>query len=336
MKKKILTVIISGLILGALTGCGKETSAATANSDLRVLNQAVMTGNVDHYAAIVGVEQKIFEKHGIDLKMTEYVMGINTIDAIVNGTADIGNMADYATVNRLGNTLHDTDLKIFSQLSGGKIENGGLYVAEKYADDISELDGSEGFLTITGTVQDYYAIKAIDYLGLDEKKQNLLNSDSAQTQLALVQQNAASAIYTSGANADKVEEYGWKRIATSEELGIETGAYLLATDKYIASNKELLADYLEALEETFEYMKENSDDAAKIVAGKTGAEVADVRSNIDQYNLTIGLLEEGYEHLQEINEWAYEHNRFSEEYDIKDFYDTSVLEVKRPELITFH
>ena len=51
-------------------------------------------------------------------------------------------MADYAAVNRLGNTLDATDLKIFSQISGGGVaQSGGLYVDPKYADDLESLDG---------------------------------------------------------------------------------------------------------------------------------------------------------------------------------------------------
>lgn len=74
-----------------------------------------MTGNLDHYASYVGVEQGIFEKYGINLEITEYAFGINTIDAIANGNADVGDMADYAAVNRLGTTLDQTNLVMFSE-----------------------------------------------------------------------------------------------------------------------------------------------------------------------------------------------------------------------------
>lgn len=337
IKKVILAGVIGTLLVGNLSGCGQkkpENTVATTASGLRVLNQAVMTNQHDYYAAYIGKDQGIFEKHGIDLQVTEYVAGIYTIDAIVNGMASVGMMADYATVNRLGNTLHATDLKIFSELSSGGVRNGGLYVAPEFENDLAKLDGSKGFITMTGTVSDYYAIKAIEYLGLDEAKQNLLNTDSVQTQLALVQQNAASAIYASGSTADRVAEYGWKLIATSDELGITTGSYLLANKSFIDGNKELLSDYLAAIKEVEEFIHNNLDKSADIIVAKSGAAKEDVLSNLEQYTLSVGLSQESYDHLSEINNWAFAHNRFKEAYDIKDFYDTRVLEVKHADLIT--
>ena len=187
MKKRVISLAATAVfILGALSGCGstssdnstqttKETTEETASSDastsdgdLVTVRDAVMTGQLDQYATEVGLWQGIFEKYGIDLKTTEFVAGINTIDSVVSGTADIGMMADYAAVNRLGNTLDATDLKIFSQLSGGgTAQSGGLYVDPKYADDLESLDGSAGFMYQEGTVTYYYASKCIEYLGLD-------------------------------------------------------------------------------------------------------------------------------------------------------------------------
>ena len=333
-KKIVTTAFILLMVVSSLTGCGNKKEANGESSGLRVLNQAVMTGQLDYYAAIVGKDQGIFEKHNIDLRTTEYVAGIYTIDAIVNGTASVGMMADYATVNRIGNTLHDTDLKIFSELTGGDVQNGGLYVAPEYADDLKKMDGTKGFITHTGTVSDYYVIKAIEYIGISEENQKLLNTDSVQTQLALVQKNEASAIYANGATGSKIEDFGWKLAATSQDLGIQTGAYLLATESFIHENGELLADYLVALKETAEYLKNNPEKSAEIIASKTGAAKEDVKTNIEAFNCRVGLSQEGYEHLQEINEWAFAHKRFKEAYDIKDFYDTRVLELKMPELIT--
>ena len=224
MKKRVISLAATAVfILGALSGCGstssdnstqttKETTEETASSDastsdgdLVTVRDAVMTGQLDQYATEVGLWQGIFEKYGIDLKTTEFVAGINTIDSVVSGTADIGMMADYAAVNRLGNTLDATDLKIFSQLSGGgTAQSGGLYVDPKYADDLESLDGSAGFMYQEGTVTYYYASKCIEYLGLDESKQNLINTDSSQTRLALIQKGSASAVYANGSEANYI------------------------------------------------------------------------------------------------------------------------------------
>lgn len=73
-----------------------------------------------------------------------------------------------------------------------------------------------------GTVTYYYASKCIEYLGLDESKQNLINTDSSQTRLALIQKGGASAVYANGSEAKYIEEAGWVQVATSQEIGIQT------------------------------------------------------------------------------------------------------------------
>lgn len=327
-------------VTGLLAGCAQSSDSAEDTSDssdsgLRTLRVAVMTGQPDQYAIAVGEEQGIFEKYNIDVETTEYVAGINTIDAVVNGTADTGMMADYAAANRLGNTLEDTNLVIFSELAASDMKNGGLYVAPEYADDLDSLDGSTGFITQTGTVTDYYVSTAIEYLGLEEENQNLISTDSTQTALALVQQDNASAYIASGSNASYVEEYGWVLAVPAEDLGIRTGSYLLTTDEFLESNTELLADYMTALQESIDYINDNLDDVSVEMASEFGVEADDFVENWTAQEFMIGLSVEGAEHLQELEDWAYAHGRFPQEYEVTQFYNAAAAEIAFPDRSTY-
>mgnify|MGYP000793795933 FL=1 len=110
MKKRWISfLVILGLTAG-LAGCGTQSSQAAGDTkkedtqtagdaktqEVQTVRLGVMTGNSDHWVAEVGTEQGIFEKYGIELKVTEFAAGINTIDAIVTDQVDIGNLADYA------------------------------------------------------------------------------------------------------------------------------------------------------------------------------------------------------------------------------------------------
>ena len=110
MKKRWISfLVILGLTAG-LAGCGTQSSQAAGDTkkedtqtagdaktqEVQTVRLGVMTGNSDHWVAEVGIEQGIFEKYGIELKVTEFAAGINTIDAIVTDQVDIGNLADYA------------------------------------------------------------------------------------------------------------------------------------------------------------------------------------------------------------------------------------------------
>jgi len=69
-----------------------------SDGDLVTVRDAVMTGQLDQYATEVGLWQGLFEKYGIDLKTTEFVAGINTIDyRSQRNMPNIGMMADYGS-----------------------------------------------------------------------------------------------------------------------------------------------------------------------------------------------------------------------------------------------
>ena len=136
--KKLLSLVTAVvLVLGLLTGCsdskgssgGSDTGAGNDANKVRTIRVGYMTGQPDQYAGYIGTEQGIFEKYGVKIESSEYAAGINTVDAIATGTVDIGLLADYAAVNRIGNTLDATNLVIFSELALVEPNIGGLYVA---------------------------------------------------------------------------------------------------------------------------------------------------------------------------------------------------------------
>jgi len=361
MKKKLIGLLTAGILTAAsLAGCGNAGSgnagtqpsqAADVTSDTvsldaagaptdapaekTLLRLAVMTGGLDQYIDEVGQWQGIFEKYGLEVEITEYVYGIATIDAIVNGTADIGNMADYATVNRLGNTYGVTDLKIFSDLGAPQGDRvGGLYVAPEFADDITSLDGSKGFITTTGTVVDYYIARSIEYLGFDYDKQNIVAVDSTQTALAVASSGGASAYFASGSAATRFEELGWVKVATADEIGISTTAYLLSTEGFISEHTDALAQYLLAVDETIDYINNNLDETAEYLGEKLSLIPEDFKSNWTNRVFQHGLNADSAAHLQEIEQWAYGAGRFETDYQVTEFYDARPATIAFPEAVT--
>lgn len=351
-------------VMSALAGCGNassdsegaDSSAAGTETtetssdgyvvgsyegELRPLREAVSTGVFDHYIALIGTHVGIFEKYGIDLTFTEYSMGINTIDAIVEGISDVGILGDYALANRIGNTQHDTNLVAFSEMFGMApgVEtpaslSTGLYVAPQYVDNLEALDGSEGFATITGTVFDYFNSKIFDYLGIEEENQNIIATDSVQSTIALAATGGASAAYAYGATAEYFQEYGWQIVATSDEMGISTNTFYMTTSDFTDENLELLADFLAAAEETFAYIQANLEECGEYLETQLGVDKDTFISDYTSYASRIGFSEETVVALEDVVEWAYEHGRYDEPYNIRDFIDTRALELYKPESVT--
>lgn len=336
-KKKLLSLsIASALILAAFSGCGTANEAQNSedSNELRVIRVANMTGQPDQYADYIGIEQGIFEKYGISLETSEFSSGMNTIDAVSNGTADTGMLSDYATATRLGNTLNDTNLVIVSDLGSSVPEQGGLYVAPQYADDLNTLNDSEGWITYIGTVYEYFNWQAMQYVGLDPAKQTIVQSDSTATSLAAAHNGEAAAAIAIDSAAKRYENEGWKLVATPKEIGIDLTCYMITTSDFAENNTDLLADYLKAIDESTAYINDNLDACADKISEKFGIEVEDFKANWSQYTMTYGLAEKSAAHLDAINNWAYEQGKNPEQFNIRQFYYTEPAEKALPENVT--
>lgn len=350
MKKRIIgkavsIALVSAVISCTLAGCGgagSDGSSSTApaapaeegSGELKTIRVGIMTGQPDQYAVFIGSEEGIFEKNGLSVETSEYAVGINTVDAIVNGNADTGLLADFAAVNRLGNTLHNTNLNLFAELGMSTANSGGIYVAPEYADDPLSLDQTKGWITHIGTVSEYYTWQAQTYLGLDPDTQNLVNTDSNQTALAAASNGEATAVVETGSSAKRFEELGWVKIASPEDFGYQVGTYLVTTDEFLENNVDLLAAYLTALDESVQYINENLDDSAAKISEKFGVEEDDFKADWTRYNLIIGSTEEGAVHLEEVGKWAFSQGKYQEDYNIRDFIRTEAIEKAFPDRVT--
>lgn len=337
MRKKIISLaLVIILATMSLVGCGKEADSVNTSSKkgLVKVRVAVMTGTFTQYTALIGKQQGIFEKNGIDLEITEYAAGVNTIDAVVAGQADIGNMADYAAVNRIGNTLDTNNLVIVSEIQGGAVK-GFLYTAPKYVDDLNQLDG-KGFVNSIGTVSEYYNSKIFSYLGFDESEQNLVNSDSTTTSLALAQSGDVAAAFSSGSSSSYYEEVGWEKAIDASELGIETYSYYLTTNTFNSSNTQLLANFLKATQESYDYIMDNLDETAKYLESTLGISADDFKNDWSVAESRIGFSPEGVEQLKEIGDWAYKNGRYDKEYDISQYINTDALQKVYPDKVTIN
>lgn len=347
--KKIATLsLVAAMTALVITGCGNtsDTSAETTassgeNEALKPLRAAVCTGQVDHYLAAVGKEQGIFEKHGIDLSFTEYANGVGTVDSIVQGLSDVGMTADYVFVNRIGNTLAETDLTLISDVFGTNTAAAaasptGVYVAPEYADDLSKLDGSAGIYTMAGTIFDYYDSKVINYLGLDEAKQNIVVSDSMQTAVALARTGDISFAYVPGAMTQYFEALGWVKVASGSDIGAVAHSYYVTTSDIANSDEEVLAEFLAAVNETFDYIDNNTEEAGAYLETALGLDKNNFIADWSGFENRIGFAQDNLDTLNEMEKWSYDRGNFPTEYNVRDYIDTDILKIYNEKLITIN
>lgn len=338
--KKIFAIFMALALTVSISACGNTGASNTASDtgkkeevpELTKVRIAIMTGGSSHWYAVIGKEAGIFEKNGLDVDITEFAAGINTVDAVVTGQADFGNLADYACVNRLGTTQKDTNLRIVDRVSTSKgTNNGGLYVSGDIK-SLSDLAG-KGFATQPGTVWDYWVAKTYEKAGIEPEDQNILNVDSPASAVALMISGEADAFWASGTNADKLEKAGFYSLLTLDDLELYTDAYYISTSDYLEQNQEVAEKFIQAQKETADWIYANEDEAAEIFEKAAGTKQEQFHSDLAATQLVTDFSQETLDHLDGVKAWAVENGRFSD-YDILQFADFTALKAVYPDSVT--
>lgn len=330
------------LLLFGLSACGNEakTQTVTENAQAKaaaektVIHQGVMSGNIDHWISVIGKERGFFDKYGIELEMTEFSSGVNTTDAVVTGQMDIGMLADYAVVNRLGNTQENTELCIFSRFVKTRGDQNRLYVNADEVKELSDLAG-KGFVTLPGTVWDYYAGVTFDQAGIPKEEQVLVNVDNTQAALGVMKSGDGVAFWASGTNARKLFEAGYQPILTADDLDMPTEQFYVANRSYMKDNEEAIKNFIRAVRETEEWISANKEEASKLVDEKINIPAEQFLEGFDSMELELSLKQESLKHLDAIKTWALSEGKFANDFDMRAFIDERILKEIAPENVEF-
>ncbi len=332
-KKHLSAKLLAGVLAASLTlGAGGlpvwAAEDAAETEELQELRIGVMTSGLDHWIAEIGIATGIYEAHGLDVEYTEFAAGVNTVDAIVTGQVDIGLLADYAAVNRIGNTQDNTDLRIIAHFARAAMNE--LYVNPEVITELSDLAGA-GFLSLPGTVWDYWTAKTYEYAGIAEEDQNIINVDSQQTAVGALTTGEGDAFWASGTTAEKLAEAGLEPIFSLNDLGVWTDQYFITYEGYLEEHADTVQAFYEAVKEIEDWMTGNQEEAAQILEDNISYPSEQFLQNFPEYELSVSFKSDTLEHLNDIKEWAIESGLFEKDYDFDDFVDTSILQEVYPD-----
>ena len=291
-----------------------DTSGDVGSGDLTTVRFGVMTGNIDHHLAVIGQDQGFFEKNGIDLKVTEYAAGINTVDALTMDQLDIGIAADFAILNRIGNA-QGSDLKIVANY--GNAAGQQLFVNPETIKDKNDLKGKR-IVNLPGVVYEYWNVLTVKNAGLAEGDYTFVNVDSLPSGVVVASQGDADAFWAGGEVGAQLAGYGWKPIMSLEELGATTTLFFITREGYAKDNADTLKKFYAAITDTINYIKNNTDDAAKIISAKAGLAEDKFKQIVAAYDLGIQFKKKIFDYLDGVNTWLKDNKYYKNPFDTKD------------------
>ncbi len=353
--KKILTITVALTMCVGFVGCGNEGAdnieAGSALSTEETAGEEITADNfniddVGEFTIRVGVNSgdgnqylKILDNHtgylkdrGINLETTEFAAGINTIDAITTDQLDVGLFADYAGVNRIGNTLADTQLRAFATIRKSNAYN--LYVNPDTIKEPKDLEGHTA-ISMAGVVFEYDYGKLFETYDIDKSKVELVNVSSTQEAIALASTNGADSFWVNDQIAPKFEEVGWKPLVNISDVDATMYTFLVANNSYLEEHEAEVAKFLKVSDEAFDYIDENLDEFAGWVQADIGLDKDLVIRGWKEATHNYTFPQDAYEDLLKVEDWCYKNRNFPTEYDFTDYINTDALALVSPDEVTW-
>jgi NitT/TauT family transport system substrate-binding protein len=331
MKKKKIAFFLQTVLLGAAlisSGCAKKQTPPESAETIDKIRIGVMTDSISDYVMSAGNSEGIFAKYGLEVEVTSFAMGINTIDAVTIGQIDIGGGADFAVLNRLGGSP-GTPLRIFAGM-GDVVNSSQLYTRDPSVNSPADLAG-KSIVVQLGTVNEYYHAQTLAAVGIPQSSVKFLPAESPMEGVALIQNGTAQAMWANGRAEEAVKAIqGAKAIARLDTYVASTVHVGIATEQYLKQNQRAVEKYLKATEEIYQFILENPQRTAEIVNKLNATPVAQVLTNLKTWVNYVDFDQKFYDALESLYKWAEGKGIIKYPYDLHTYVYVDALKAAFP------
>ncbi|MFT8889599.1 MAG: ABC transporter substrate-binding protein [Ethanoligenens sp.] len=334
---------VTATILGAsvalsvlLSGCGKSgTNTSSGSKQLTTVRVGVMSDSVSEYVPIIGKNQKIFQKYGLDVQSTAFAAGINTVDAVTLNQMDFGMAADFAILNRFA-TTGKSDLRILAVTNVSDLNSdAGYKFYAKGLTSIKELAG-KSIVVQKGTVGEYWIAKLLDKAGVSASSVKLLPVGSPQEGVAIVQSGQAVGMWASGKAAQALTPLsGIKSIADLKTLNAPTVSVEVSTNSYLTKNKTTAENFLKAYNDVYSFINKNPEKAAEILQNANNIPKEQALLNLKASQNIIQFKQQNIDLLDQINAWGQSQGLFKNKVDVRNFLNLDALKAVFPNQVSY-
>ncbi len=288
-----------------------EEEAPAAAEDLMPITIAAAAA-IDHVTVFAAVDNGIFEKYGLDAKVNLYPTGVEIVNALQSGEAQVG---IFGSVPLLTSVSNDIPLVLISYNHGDPNrkyynDNQGVVAGPETGlgeGDIAGLAGKKVGLPVGSGAEPYF-LGLLEAEGVDPDSVEIVNVKPADMPAALVQGSVdAISIWEPWQATVLKEVSGSVRIVRGSSPGWFDPGTTVSTVETIAENREALKRFLIAHAEIHQWVRQNPDEAAEVATrwitgldsevakGAMAAPVMDVRMSqltYEGYNeITIPFLD---------------------------------------------
>lgn len=261
---------------------------------------------IDHVTNFAALDMGIFEKYGLDANITVYDTGVQIVNAIQSGDADVGT---FGSVPMLTSVSKGIPLRLIAYNHGApnrKYYNDNQGVVASAASgvkegDIAGLAGKKLGMPI-GTAAEPYVNGLLEKAGVDPNSIKIVNIGPPDLAIALQQGSIDAAVVWEAFVSTIVKEVdGAVLVMRGNSPGWFDPGTTVTSQKTIDEKREVLKRYLSAQAEIHQWVRQNLDEAAEVATRWiTGLDLEVAKSSIRAPVFDIRMSKLTYEGYEEI------------------------------------
>lgn len=301
-----------------LVACGDEgTDSAGASSNETKIRAAVDTAAGGSFQIRAASANGYFADNGLDVKLSNFAYGIDTINALLTQQADTGLAADYALLN----SLNKGDFVVVSSLTGSDENFNSVSLTEilavKGIDKPEDIKGKK-IGVAKGTVSEYQWAKYLDHYGISESDVKYVPYSTPDEAIVGVKKGDMDVVLGSGALLEKFKKiegvHEIDRLSAVPDLRV--ASFLIVDRKFAEANTDAIAKLIEGIAKGIDFVKENPDGTADIAYDELKIAKEDVLRDLERQNFTLGFTQGDFEHLSTMKQYLLDRGILKEDYDL--------------------
>jgi len=246
-------------------------------------------------------QKGMFEKHGLDVSVSNFTSGKQSLDTVIGGGADIATAAEAPITAA---AMAKQPIAVVAKMESAGLKT--LASAKSGIKQVSDLKGKKIAFT-AGTGGEVYTLRLLKSVGLTAADVTLVNLRPQDMVPALVAGSidAYSTWEPNVANGKKIMgESGYVQLDTK---GIYSETFVIALMKsYLDGNPDAVEKFLAALIEAEKWQQANPEEAISLVAKTIGMNRDELASVWTDYMFNVAIDQPLTDILKLHSEWRLE------------------------------
>jgi sulfonate transport system substrate-binding protein len=326
--------IFTSLIIAGCSNSSKESagSAKAGGNETSTIRMAIDTAAGGSLQFRETEEQGYFKKHQVDAKLSNFAMGIDTINAVLTEQADTGIAADYVAIN----SLAKGNMVIVATITRGTeaTSKANQLLVTSNIKSASDLKGRKLGVN-KGTVNEYVWAKYLKANHLSEKDITFVPYSTPDEAIVGVKNGDIDAVWVGGALLEKFKSIGGvHQIDDLLGAGVTIDSYLLAKKSIVDENPKAIENALKALNEGIQFVNNHKEETAKLAFKQLKLPEDGVLKDLQRSNYVLGFTQEDAAHLEDMKNWMEDKGILSNSFDLKEKLSLDPLKKALPESVT--